>query len=115
MRRLLLALPLALAACAGPAERPTSPPPPAPPQVQRGGALIGLTAGTVLQRFGQPELTIREGDGLKLQYRGACVLDVYLYPGQGGREATVRHVDARDVYGRDVDRETCALSLDRAL
>ena len=45
------------------------------------GDLIGLTATELIQRFGNPTLQVREGSGLKLQFRAqTCVLDAYLYP-----------------------------------
>jgi len=121
MRFLFLAAPLALAACTtapAPAprtQRPVSPPPPAPAVVQQSGTLIGLTAAQLTQRFGAADLTVAEGQGLKLQYRGqACVLDTYLYPQAGQRAATVVHVDARDRLGNDVNREACTAALDAA-
>ena len=69
------------------------PPPAQTPQIR--SDLIGLTAGELIQRFGQPALQVREGAGLKLQLRGrSCVLDAYLYPpGQGAERVT--HVDTR--------------------
>ena len=61
---------------------------------------------------GQPVLQIREGDGLKLQYRGTrCVLDAYLYP-SGSGPARVTHVDARDREGRSVPSTACTSQLE---
>ena len=113
MTRLFLLAPLLLAACATP-QRPTPPPPrsnvpPAPVAVQQGGALIGLSTSQLVTRFGTPALRIVEGSGVKLQFRiPACVVDTYLYGD------AVRHVDARDIYGRDVDRAACIAALDAA-
>ncbi len=65
---------------------PHAPPAAAAPQSPQ--RLIGLTAGELIQRLGQPALQVREGPGLKLQFRGrSCVLDAYLYPPAGGRGA----------------------------
>jgi hypothetical protein len=79
------------------------------------GDLIGLTGDEVAARLGQPALQIREGDTLKLQFRGQrCVLDAYLYRGQSGQGALrVTHVDARDKDGRDVDQPGCLAELQR--
>ncbi|MBW0143718.1 hypothetical protein [Sphingomicrobium clamense] len=113
MRFLALALPLLLAACASGERQPAarSAPPPEPPQVQQGGLLIGFTATQLAQLFGTPDLRIVEGDGIKQQYRGPCILDAYLYPPVRGREPVVMHVDARGPSGNDVPREDCAAVL----
>jgi len=78
------------------------------------GDLIGLTGDEVAGRLGQPALQIRDGDSLKLQFRGArCVLDTYLYRGQSGEGALrVTHVDTRDKDGRNVDQRTCLAELE---
>jgi len=75
-----------------------------------------MTTGELIQRFGQPALQIREGPGLKLQFRGpACVLDAYLYaPVQGGGPERVTHVDTRLSNGNDTDQAACIASLARA-
>ena len=107
MRFLALAAILALAACA---RAPQPAPGPAPAPVQRPtGALIGLTASELGQRFGQPVFQVREGTGTKLQWsRGGCVLDAYLYPPDSGRGVErVTHVDARSPSGADLDLAAC--------
>lgn len=115
MRFLALALPLLLAACASSPKGPaTGAPPPAPPQVQQGGVLIGYTGAQLVAALGNPDLRVIEGEGIKQQYRGACILDVYLYAPVRGREPVVMHVDARGPQGNDVDREQCAAVLDQA-
>lgn len=115
MRIVALALSLSLAACASSPKGPaTSAPPPAPPQVQQGGVLIGFTAAQLATAFGSPDLRVVEGEGIKQQYRGPCILDAYLYPPVRGREPVVMHVDARGPQGNDVDREQCAAVLDQA-
>lgn len=92
-------------------------PPPAPvsaPAAQpRTGSIVGSTAAELATRFGQPVLTIREGQGLKLQYRGAtCVLDTYLYPPESGSgQPRVTHVDARSREGAPVASSACVSSL----
>ncbi|MBA3526452.1 MAG: hypothetical protein H0T82_05975 [Sphingomonas sp.] len=113
MRRSAPALALLLAACATqptPAPLPQAPAP-AAPQVR--GNLIGLSAGELIQRFGQPALQVREGRSLKLQFRGrACVLDAFLYPplvGMGPER--VAHVDTRLSSGADTDQLACIRAL----
>ena len=106
---------LFIAACTSTeAQRPVAAaPPPAAAAVQTSGSLLGLSSAAVLTRLGTPALQVSEGDGLMLQYRApACVLDAYVYPTDGGPAVT--HVDARDSYGRDVDREACIAAVERA-
>lgn len=119
MRFLAIASLLLLTACGAQPQQGVTPaisrPPPAPPQVQSGGPLIGSNEAALVARFGSPALRIPEGDSIKLQFRGApCILDAYLYPPQNGRgERTAYHVDARDTYGRDVNLTACVTALDR--
>ncbi len=115
MRRFLLpALLLLVAGCA------TAPravvPPVQPGPVQQRSSLSGLTAGELLQRFGQPALQIREGPGLKLQFRGrGCVLDAYLYgPPRGQGPERVTHIDTRFPTGADADQAGCIAALQGA-
>ena len=113
-------LPLAaivlLAACAttptpAPIATPTRPADARP----QGGDLIGLTAGELGARFGQPRIQIREGDGTKLQFANKiCILDAYLYPPVGGKGLVrVAHVDARTPDGRDTDRARCMAAIEQ--
>ena len=114
MRRLLLILPLLLAACSTGTSETSAPAPVSTPVVRETGDLIGLDANDLAQRFGAPDLQIREGDGTKLQFRGRrCVLDAYLYPAPAGTPGIPRvtHVDARDPNGNDVDKAGCIASL----
>jgi hypothetical protein len=115
MRRLLLLALLLFTAACSTAPRPSVQPvvPPAP--VERGD-LIGLTSGELIQRFGVPALQVREGTGLKLQFRGnRCILDAYLYPPANGRGAErVMHVDTRVGSGADTDQRTCIATLQAA-
>jgi hypothetical protein len=107
MRRLCLLAAIALLAACARAPRPTPSPKPTP--VRPSGALIGLTASELGQRFGAPSLQVREGPGTKLQWSGkGCVLDVYLYPPDGGRGADrVTFADARRPSGADLSVEAC--------
>ncbi len=76
------------------------------------GSLVGMSAGELIQRMGQPALQVREGPGLKLQWRGrSCVLDAYLYL-QGNIER-VAHVDTRLANGNDTSQPACIASLTR--
>ena len=114
MRFLSLVAILAVAACAPRVQTPA--PGPAPGPVQRPtGALIGLTASELGQRFGQPGFQVREGQGTKLQWsRSGCVLDAYLYPPDSGRGVErVTHVDARNPSGADLDLSLCLALLAR--
>ncbi len=117
MRRLLPLAALLIAGCASNPQRPQPQPvQPVPQSPQVRSDLLGLTAAELLQRFGQPALQIREGAGVKLQFRGtACVLDAYLYP-QPGRPGPERvtHVDARLRSGADTNQAACIAALQRA-
>ena len=113
MRRILLfASSLLVAACA------TTPLPeqpgeqPQPPSAHTRGAVIGLTAAEMVQRFGTPALQIREGESVKLQFRSSqCVLDAYLYA-TGTAPHRVTYVDTRTRALAEVDPAFCIRSLD---
>lgn len=77
-------------------------------------AVMGRSASDLQRMFGEPRLTVREADALKLQFsNGQCVLDAYLYPeGSGGAEV-VTYVDARRGDGQPVDRAACVKALRR--
>ena len=112
---LVLAAISSLAACATtPTPAPVAPTRPVDTRPQ-GGDLIGLTAGELGARFGQPRIQIREGDGTKLQFATkACILDAYLYPPVGGKGLVrVAHVDTRTPDGRDTDRARCMASIEQ--
>ena len=108
MRRLLLLATFALLAACARAPRPV-PGPVTKPVERANGALIGLTASELGQRFGQPNFQVREGPGTKLQWtREGCVLDVYLYPPEGGRGADrATFADARRPSGADISVDAC--------
>ncbi|HET9813480.1 MAG TPA: hypothetical protein VFP57_07480 [Sphingomicrobium sp.] len=113
MRRLTPAFTLFVAACA---TAPQKPPPPATvvtPSPQRSSGLLGLSSSELVQRFGNPALQVREGAGLKLQFRRrGCVLDAYLYaPPQGGVER-VAHIDTRYPTGADANPQSCVAALE---
>jgi hypothetical protein len=83
---------LALAALAGCATRPpVEAPPPPPPGMER---LIGQPAETALQLLGPARLDRREGPARHLQFRGACVLDIFYYP-RNGQTPVATHAEAR--------------------
>ena len=113
MRRFAPAFTLFVAACA---TAPQKPPPPSNvvrPTPQRQSDLLGLTSSELVQRFGNPALQIREGAGLKLQFRRrGCVLDAYLYAAPTGGLERVAHVDARYPSGADADQRTCVSALE---
>ena len=112
MRRLMTFAVLVLAACSG--NKATAPAPiPAPSRALDRVTLTGMSRSDVTRYFGIPALSVQEGPGTKLQYRGkSCVIDFYLYPPESGAgEARVTHVDARDHDGRDVGNTTCASAL----
>jgi hypothetical protein len=117
MRRILIFSSLFVAGCAAAPERPTPQPTlvtPAKPHSR--GDLIGLTAGELVQRLGSPALQVREGQGLKLQFRASrCILDAYLYPppGAAGPER-VTWVDARLRSGADTDQRGCVAAIEGA-
>jgi len=103
---------LLLSACAGgnaAVETPVAPSEAKPQTVHSN--LIGATAAQLIGLFGQPALQVREGAGLKLQFRGrSCVLDAYLYA-QGTSGERVAHVDTRLASGADTDQAVCISSL----
>jgi len=99
---------------------PTRPAPPVTgaraPQVQHLPGLeevIEHDAASLVSRFGDPRLDVREGDMRKLQFAGEpCVLDVFLYPLSDGAEPVATYVEARRASdGQDVDRAACAAAL----
>ena len=114
MRRIIaLSLMLSLAACmARQPEAPVASPSPVRPQPMEQHSLSGLTAQDLVGMFGAPTLQIREGNSLKVQFRGRrCVLDAYLYPSGGSGALKVTHVDTRSPTGSDYEEVACALSL----
>ena len=102
---------------------PTRPAPPPVagarmPEIQRLPGLeevIEHDTASLVRRFGDPRLEVREGDMRKLQFAGqACVLDVFLYPLHEGQEPVATHVEARRASdGQEVDRASCVAALRR--
>jgi len=117
-RRLAPALTLLLAACASDTRAPVVEPQPRPaplrPGIHQHGHLTGLSVTELGELFGSPNLQVREGPGLKLQYRGGgCVLDVYLYAPVDGRGVErVTHADARLPSGADTDVAGCEAAIE---
>jgi hypothetical protein len=116
MRRSILASTLLLAACATtPQQQPTPQAPVAQAPASIGpNLLLGLTAAVLVGHFGNPALQVREGNSLKLQFRGRrCVLDAFLYPqGNGAGAWRVTHVDTRDTSGTDMNQAACIAALE---
>ena len=82
--------------------------------INRNDPLLGHSAASLIALFGRPALDVREGPGRKLQFSGeTCVLDLYLYARERGREPVSSHADARLPDGRDTDRAACAAALRR--
>lgn len=106
---------LGLLVLAGCATAPLPGPlPVTPPVISTSGLerVLGQEARTLVTLFGEPELDVREDQARKLQFVGPiCVLDAYLYPKRGAREAVVTYVDARQPDGRDIDRASCVAAL----
>ncbi len=111
---ILLAIP-ALAACASTGATTSSLPPSPPSPLNNLAGLdsvMGKTAGHLQRLFGKPQQDVSEPPARKLQFAsGACILDAYLYPPQGGGEMRVTHIDTRRSDGAEVDRVSCVNAL----
>ncbi|WP_309611754.1 hypothetical protein [Sphingomonas sp.] len=115
MRRIVPVLTLFLAACASETPAPVVTPAAVPAKGSHGhGRLIGLSISDLGEVFGSPAFQVREGPGLKLQYRGGgCVLDAYLYPPEKGQGVErVTHIDARLASGADTDAVACEAAIE---
>ena len=112
MRRIILASTLILAGCATRPEQQPAQQIPQPATISpQARQILGLTPNELVGHFGKPALQIREGNSLKLQFRGrSCVLDAYLYPQSGGYRVT--HVDTRSPSGVDIDQAACIFALE---
>ena len=112
MRKLALVAVLFAAACA---PRQVAAPPVTgtpPPQAAQRNDLIGLTAPQLIGIFGSPALQVREGQGLKMQFRSrACVLDAYLYPEP--TQERVTYAEARLPSGDPANAQSCYDTLKR--
>ena len=73
---------------------------------------MGLSAAGLVNLFGTPALQVREGPGLKLQFRSrSCVLDAYLYPEP--TEERVTYVETRLPSGDPANAQSCYDTLKR--
>jgi hypothetical protein len=108
MRYPILLTTLLVSACAT-APRTAEPAlPPPQPIVRDPAGLVGLSAAEVIGKLGPPTLQIREGAGLKLQFRNSrCVIDTYLYASARGAPEKVEHVDTRAPSGVDANEQVC--------
>ena len=109
MRRLVFASTLVLAACARTPEPVVQAPSVVTPSTHVHSGVLGMTASELVSHLGNPALQVREGVGLKMQFRSRyCVLDAYLYPPESGQGLTrVTHSDARLLNGADTDQAGC--------
>ena len=119
MRRFLPAASLLVAACATTPEQPQEqlpPPTTIVPSQHVHSSLLGLTASELVAHLGQPALQVREGVGVKMQFRSRqCVIDAYLYPPESGQGLTrVTHSDARLPSGADTSQAACISALEAA-
>ena len=118
MRRLVLGLTVAVAACAPRVETPPVVSQPAPvrqPERPRPSVLTGLSAQELVQHLGHPALQIREGSSLKLQFRSPrCVLDAFLYPPENSANGVLRvtYIDTRLPSGAAADQAACISALE---
>ena len=117
MRRHVFLASLLVAGCETVPEQPQPQLPtvtPARPHVR--SELVGMTATELVERLGSPALQVREGQGLKLQFRASrCILDAYLYPPPGAAAPVrVTHVDARLRSGADIDQKGCVAAIEGA-
>ena len=116
MRRFVPAVALFLAACATRPVQPVveQPKPVEPAPTRPRSAIVGLSASELVAHFGNPALQVREGVGLKLQFRSPrCVLDAYLYPPESGSGVPrVTYVDTRLPSGAAADQAACISALE---
>ena len=112
MRRIIALSVILFAAACAPRPQAVSVPVVTPPPQVRQSSLYGLTAQELVGHFGSPALQVREGNSLKLQFRGRrCVLDAYLYPSANGG-MRVTYIDTRGPSGADMDQAACILALE---
>ncbi|MDJ0641543.1 MAG: hypothetical protein QNJ15_01890 [Erythrobacter sp.] len=99
----------------------TAPQPPReafrPPAImsERGlDSVIGARASALTARFGTARIDLTEGDARKLQFAGqTCVLDIFLYPLEAGREPVATHVEVRRRSGAgEIDRARCIAEIE---
>ena len=116
MRRLFPFATVLLAACATTPQAPPPPPlvVPGTPSQHVHSNVIGMAAAELIAHLGSPALQVREGAGLKMQFRSReCVLDAYLYPPASGTGLTrVTHADARLKSGADTNQAACIAAIE---
>ena len=116
LRRFAPAFALLVAACATTPQQPQPSPQPLPvtPSPHVHSSVLGMTAAELVAHFGNPALQVREGVGLKMQFRSQyCVLDAYLYPpAYAAGLARVTHSDARLPSGADTDQAACISAIE---
>ncbi len=74
--------------------------------------LLGKPADTALAMLGAASLDRREGIARQLQFAGACILDLFYYPKDGGTIAT--YAEARLPDGRAFPAGECLALLTRS-
>jgi hypothetical protein len=97
-----------------------------PPPLPRGGVrpasipgnasdrVMGSDAQSLVQLFGPAQQDVREDGARKLQFGNQfCVLDAYLYAPTKGKTPVVTFVSTRTPDGRDAERNSCVLALQR--
>ena len=108
---LMLALPLAVSACAtipdlGGAPHPNPATNPKPPQ-----PFVGMTANVIRDRLGKPTLIRQEPPAEVWQYADRmCILDITLYADSSGA-LVARWVESRDTDGVASDPTACGEAL----
>lgn len=116
MRYLIPAATLLIGGCATTPQAPEQLPSTTPitPSEHVHSSLLGMTASELVSHLGNPALQVREGPGLKMQFRSRyCVLDAYLYPPASGAGLTrVTHSDARLASGADTDQAACISAME---
>lgn len=116
MRRILIAAVFVLAGCTRDPIPPAATPLPIVQPTQSVHVrtdVLGMDSAELVRTFGSPALQVREGVGVKMQWRGAaCVLDAYLYPPASGTGLSrVSHADARLPSGNDASMPSCVAAL----
>ncbi len=98
-----------LAGCASTPAPIATAPPPAVPGMDR---LLGKPVDAAIAMLGAASLDRREGIARQLQFAGACILDLFYYPKDGGTVAT--YAEARLPDGRAFPAGECLALLTRS-
>ena len=107
---LFTTLPLALAGLASCATQPSVEVAPSAPPAPGMERLMGKPADLAIQLLGTPRLDRREGPARQLQFRGACILDIFYYP-KAGQPALATHAEARLASGQASSPGDCLQAL----